>query len=397
MSELAVNGGKPIRNTFLPFSQPFIGNKEIEEVVSTLRSGWITTGPKAQEFERKFSEYVDSKYAVAVNSCTAALHLALEALGIDKNDEVITTTFTFASTVNVIIYQNAKPVLVDIKEDTYNIDPDKISEAITSKTKAIIPVHYGGQPCDMDLILKIAKENNVAVIEDAAHAVGSEFKGKKIGSISDITCFSFYPTKNITTIEGGMITTNSKELAEKTRILSLHGMSRDAWKRYSSNGSWFYEIEYPGYKYNMTDIQASLGLVQLERIDDFYRIREKQAEIYLKAFKNTPEIITPKISKNVKHTWHLFPIQLNLDLLKIDRARFIEALKAENIGSSVHFIPVHLHPFYAKTFGFKKGDFPVAEKVYNRIVSLPIYPKMTAKDVNDVILAVRKILDNSRK
>lgn len=397
MSKLAILGGKPVRNDFLPPFRHTIADAEINEVIDTLKSDWITTGPKTHKFEELFKEYIGCKHAIALNSCTAGLHLSLVAIGIQEGDEVITSPFTFAATANVIVHQKAKPVFVDIEKNTYNIDPEKIEEAISDKTKAIIPVHYAGHPCEMDKILKIAKAYNLTVIEDAAHALGATYKGKKIGTIGDFTCFSFYATKNLTTAEGGMITTNGDELAEKLRIMSLHGISKDAWKRYSSEGSWYYEILYPGYKYNMTDVQAAIGIHQLKKLKQMQKRRGEIAKRYNEAFEDMPEIIIPTVKKYVRHAWHLYPIQINTDLLRIDRAKFIEALKAENIGTSVHFIPMHLHPYYHDRYGFKRGDFPNAEFVYEREISLPIYPKITDKDVEEVIVAVKKIVENYRK
>ena len=393
----AIEGGKAIRNNFLPFFRPLIGQEEIEEVVDTLKSDWLTTGPKTHLFEEEFAKYIGCKYAVAVNSCTAALHISLTALGIGKGDGVITSPYTFISAINVILQQGAIPVFVDIKPDTFNIDPDLIREKINDKTKAIMPVHFGGQPCEMDKIMKIAKDNNLLVIEDAAHAISAEYEGRKIGTIGDATSFSFYPTKNITTGEGGMITTNDEELMNKYKIWSLHGISKDAWKRYSAEGSWYYEIVCPGYKYNMTDIQASLGLHQLEKLNIFQKKREKIAKDYNEAFKDMKEITIPFVKDNIKHAWHLYVIKIVSEKLKINRNQFIEALKAENIGTSVHFIPAHLQPYYRDTFGFKKGDFPNAEYAFERVISLPLFPKMSDKDVNDVINSVKKIVEYYKK
>lgn len=383
---------RPVRDRFLPFHQPSIDGEEIQEVVDTLRSGWITTGPKTKLFEKKFQEYIGCKHAIAVSSCTAGLHLALVAAGVGQGDEVITTPYTFATTGEVIIQIGAKPVFVDIEEDGFNIDVTKIPEAITPETKAIIPVHFAGEPCDMDEIMKIAQENNLFVIEDAAHAVGAEYKGKKIGNIGDVTVFSFYATKNLTTGEGGMVTTNNDELAEKIRFLSLHGISKDAWKRYTAAGSWYYEILYAGYKYNMTDIQASLGIHQLNKLEKFLSIRQKYAQRYSSAFADVSEIKTPPVNHHVRHAWHLYVIRLNSASLSIDRKQFIEALKAENIGSSVHFIPLHLHPYYKKKYGYKQGDYPNSEQVYSRVISLPLFPKMADADIEDVIKAVKKVV-----
>jgi len=383
---------RPVRNRFFPFHQPSIEDEEIQEVVDTLKSGWITTGPKTKLFEKKFQEYIGCKHAIAVSSCTAGLHLALVAAGVGQGDEVITTPYTFATTGEVIIQIGAKPVFVDIEEDGFNIDVTKIPEAITPETKAIIPVHFAGEPCDMDEIMKIAQENNLFVIEDAAHAVGAEYKGKKIGNIGDVTVFSFYATKNLTTGEGGMVTTNNDELAEKIRLLSLHGISKDAWKRYTAEGSWYYEILYAGYKYNMTDIQASLGIHQLNKLEKFLSIRQKYAQRYSSAFADVSEIKTPPVNHHVRHAWHLYVIRLNSASLSIDRKQFIEALKAENIGSSVHFIPLHLHPYYKKKYGYKQGDYPNSEQVYSRVISLPLFPKMADADLEDVIKAVKKVV-----
>ena len=386
----------PVRNAFLPFSQPDIGQAEIDEVVDTLRSGWITSGPKTKEFERRFAEYVGARHAIAVNSCTAALHIALAAAGIGPGDEVITSPLTFCSTANVIVHLGGTPVFADIGED-HNIDPSEIERRITPRTKAIIPVHYSGQPCRMDKILACARNHNLPVIEDAAHAVGAKYRGRMIGTIGDVTAFSFYAIKNMTTGEGGMITTDDDELAERMRLLSLHGISKDAWKRYTSEGSWYYEVIYAGYKYNMTDIQAALGIHQLARLEQFLKVRSKYVAMYNEAFGEMPEIQTPIAHTDVRHAWHLYVIQLDLERLVINRAQFIEALRAENIGTSVHFIPVHLHPYYRQTFGHKRGDFPSAERIYDRIVSLPLYPKMTEEDVGDVTAAVNKVVRQHRK
>lgn len=376
------------RKKFLPYCQPHIGKEEIKEVVDTLKSGWLTAGPKTMKFEKSLVKYIGAKYAIAVNSCTAALHLSLVALKIGRGDEVITTPFTFASTANVIVHVGAKPVFVDIKRDTYNIDPEKIEGAITSKTKAIIPVHYAGQPCDMKAIQEIAEGHNLHIIEDAAHAIGAEYENRKIGILSDATCFSFYATKNMTTGDGGAITTDNKELADKIKILRLHGMSKDAWKRYSSKGNWYYEIERCGFKYNMMDMQAALGIQQLRKLDRFIEIRRKYAKIYTKELGEIDGVITPHEKSNIKHVYHLYPILLE----NYNRDKFIEKMKKANIGCSVHFISLHLHPFYKKAFGFKKGDFPNAEWVCAREVSLPLYPKMKVEDVRNVVKAVTNVL-----
>lgn len=365
-----------------------IGQEEIDEVVDTLKSGWLTTGPKTVRFEKMIAEYVGAKYAVAVNSCTAALHLSLLALNIGPGDEVITTTFTFASTANVIVQVGATPVFVDINRDSFNIDPEKIRKAITIRTKAIIPVHYGGQACDMDRIMEIAGEYKLAVIEDAAHAIGAEYKGRKIGTIGKATCFSFYVTKNLATGEGGAIATDDADIAAKAEVLKLHGMNRDAWKRYSKKGNWYYEIEECGWKYNMMDIQAALGIHQIKKLDGFNRTRREYAGIYDQELSKIGGVVIPREMEYGKHIYHLYPILLE----NADRAEFIEKMSANGVQCSVHFIPLHLQPYYRKNFGLKKEDFPNAQWVYEREVSLPLYPKMSRNDLDHVIHSVREVL-----
>jgi dTDP-4-amino-4,6-dideoxygalactose transaminase len=387
----------PSDSGFIPFHRPAIGEDEIRSVVETLESGWLTTGRKVKSFEDDFARYVGSKHAVAVNSATAALHLALDAVGIREDDEVIIPTMTFAATAEVVLYFNAKPVLVDCERDTFNLDPGKIEAAITSKTKAIIPVHFGGQPCEMDQILDIAKRHNLRVIEDAAHALPAIDHGRTIGTIGDITCFSFYATKTITTGEGGMATTENSEWAERMRIMSLHGINHDAWKRYTKEGSWYYEILYPGFKYNLTDIAAAIGIEQLKKCNEFWEARQRIAMNYAKAFADFREIQVPACRNDIQHAWHLFVIQLSLESFKINRNQFIEALRQKQIGTSVHFIPLHLHPYYRDKFGYKPEHFPNASEAFERIVSLPIYPKMTEGNVRDVIVAVRQIVQEYRR
>ena len=378
-----------MKRKYLPYFRPSIGKEEIKEVVNTLKSGWITMGPKTIQLENSLAKYLGAKYVIAVNSCTAALHLSLIALGISKGDEVITTPFTFAATGNVIIQTGAKPVFVDIKKDTYDIDPEEIKKAITPKTKAIIPVDYAGQPCDIEDILDIAKKHNLFVVEDAAHAIGAKYKNKKIGTFGTTTCFSFYVTKNMTTGEGGAIATNDKNLAEKIKILRLHGISKDVWKRYAKKGNWYYEIEECGWKYNLTDIQAALGIHQLKKLDKFNEIRRKYAQIYNRELKGIEGLITPYQKPNTKHVYYLYPILLE----NFNRDEFIKRMAKNGIGCSVHFIPLHLHPFYQK-LGYKKGDFLNVEWVYEREVSLPLYPKMKYSDLMFVTKTVKNILKN---
>ncbi len=398
-----------MRETYLPYCLPTIGEEEIREVVDSLRSGWITTGPKTREFEKQFGTYIHAKNAIAVSSCTAGLHIALRALNVGIGDEVIIPTMTFCSTANVAVHLGAMPVLVDTKED-FNINPEAIRKALTSKTKVILPVHYGGQACDLEEIYSIAKHYNLPVVEDCAHAVGCTYNGRKIGSdelltnvsngqsgLLRISVFSFYATKNMTTGEGGMITCNDFRLSDRMRLFSLHGMSKNAWKRYTTAGSWYYEVDEAGYKYNMTDIQASLGIHQLRKLDKFIETRQKYADIYDKEFKNVREIEVPHTYPDRNHVYHLYVIKLKLPEIKLNRAQFIDEMMKANIGTSVHFIPVHLHRFYRTKYGYKKGEFPVAERIYESIVSLPLYPKMTENDVLDVAASVKKIITSAKK
>jgi perosamine synthetase len=382
---------------FLPFHIPDIADDEIQSVVETLRSGWLTTGPRVKQFEEEFGKFVGASHAIAVNSGTAALHLALDAVGVTRGDEVLVPTMTFAATAEVVLYLQARPVLVDCQPDTCNIDPDQIDRKITARTKAIIPVHFAGQPCDMGQIMDIARGYRLKVIEDAAHALPASYRGQPIGGIGDITCFSFYATKPITTGEGGMSTTEHQEYADRMRIMSLHGISQDAWKRYTAEGSWYYEILYPGYKYNLTDIAAAIGLEQLKKCDGFWEARQRIAAMYDAGFADLPEICTPTRRPEVQHAWHLYVIQLDLARLRIGRNAFTEALHRANIGISVHFIPLHLHPYYRETFGYAPGDFPHASAVYDRIISLPIYSRMTDANVQHVISAVRTIVQQHRR
>mgnify|MGYP000011744200 FL=1 len=390
----AVVGGDPVRSEFLPFALPSIGREEEQEVLETLRSGWITTGPRTQRFERMLAEYTGARHAIAVNSCTAALHLSLAALGVGPGDEVITTAITFPATANVVIHQGARPVLVDVDPTTLNIDPAAVEAAITPRTKAIIPVHMAGHPAEMDAIWAIAARHGVAVIEDAAHAIGAEYRGARVGNLqgSLAACFSFYPIKNMTTIEGGAVLTNDDAFAERVRLLALHGISKDAWKRYSSEGTQHWECLLPGYKYNMTDIQAALGLHQIKRLDGFLQVRERYARIYREAFADLPELELLRVDAHVRHAWHLFIVLLRTDRLAITRDEFIEALRRENIGTGIHFRSLHIQPFYREAFGLQPEDLPHAAAVSERLLSLPLYPRMSERDVLDVVAAVRKVV-----
>lgn len=391
----AIEGGKPVRSKALRFGAPFIQEDEIEGVASVLRSGWITTGPKNQEFEEKFKQYVGTKYAISVSSCTDGMLLSLITAGIGRDDEVITSPLTFAATANVIIHCGAKPIFADVSE-TLNIDPLQIERHITPKTKAIMPVHYAGQPCDMSSIMDIAKRHSLVIIEDAAHAMGAEYNGKKIGSIGDTTCFSFHVQKNLTTAEGGMVTTDNESWAQMIRTLRLHGMTKDAWGR-SSQSQVHYDVIYPGYKCNMTDIQAVIGLLQLSKLESYIQTRQKLRKIYDQAFSQMDEISLIKRIDKIRHSENMYVIMLNLEMLRINRDEFIRCLQAENIFCAVHFKPVHLHSYYAKTYGYKRGDYPNAEKAFDRVVTLPLSPAMTEQDAYDVIEAVRKIICYFRK
>jgi len=393
----AIEGGTPIRKDFLIFGRPMLLREEIKEVLETLRSGWWGTGPKTKEFEKLFVAYSHAKYALALSSCTAATELALDILNIDPGDEVITTPLTFVSTANVVLHRGATVKFADVDPKTWNIDPNEIEKTITKRTKAIIPVHLHGRPADMDAISKIAKEKKIYVVEDAAHAAEAWYHGKKIGSISDFTAFSFYATKNVATGEGGMLTTNNKQWFDTAAIRALHGLSADAWNRYSAHGFKPYEAVYPGYKINMTDIQASLGLPQLRSIEKNLKIRHKIWGQYQKAFSKIDCLQTPSSDEpNIVHARHLYALVLKPEMFKVDRNKFVAALQAEGIGCGVHFTPVHLHEYYRKTFGYKIGDFPVSEKIGLNIFSLPIYPTMNSQDVNDVIEAVKKLVEYYR-
>ncbi len=386
----------PVRLEFLPFNRPDIGAAEIAEIVDTLRSGWITTGPKTREFERRFADYVGTRHAIAVNSCTSGLHLALLAAGIGPGDEVIVPTITFCATANVVVHVGATPIFVDVEPDTLNMDPQCLAAAITLRTKAVIPVHLYGHPCDMDRINEIAAAHRLLVIEDAAHAVAAEWQGRRIGSLSPATVFSFYATKNLTTAEGGMITTDDDEYVEKMRILMLHGLSRDAWKRHTGAGTWYYEVVAPGYKYNLTDLQSALGLHQLVRLEAMTECRTELAARYQAGLKELPEVELPAIRPGIRHAWHLYAIRLHCERLKINRAEFIEHLHSEGIGTSVHFIPLHRQPYYRNRFGLKRSDFPVADAAFECLISLPLYTQLTHRDIDDVVEAIWRIVQRYR-
>ena len=394
---LAVEGGAPVRSSFLPYHQPLIDADDEGAVVETLRSGWLTTGPRTKGFEKDLAAYAGAAYCVGVNSCTAALHLALEAVGVGSGDEVITSPITFASTANVIVHRGARPVFVDVEPDTFNINPGGIEAALTPRTKALIPVDFAGQPCDLDAIMGIGARHGLPVIEDAAHALGADYKGRRIGGIADMTCFSFYANKNITSGEGGALTTNRQEWADRITVMALHGLSRDAWKRYSAEGYRHWDIIAPGYKYNMFDVQAALVGSQFKKLEAF-QVRRDALKARLDAgLKDIAELAFPAERSWGTHAHHLYPIVVRTEMLRADRDVIMNAIQGENIGIGVHFRAVHLHPFYVDTFGFRRGMFPNAEYYSDRAISLPIYPRMTDDDADDVVAAVRKVISHYRR
>jgi dTDP-4-amino-4,6-dideoxygalactose transaminase len=386
----------PGRTHFLPFSPPTIGDEEIAEVVDTLRSQWITTGPKTKRFEGEFAAAVNAPAALALNSCTAGLHTALATLGIGPGDEVITTPLTFAASVNVIEHVRARPVLVDVEADTLNIDPLAVARAITPRTRAILPVHFAGHPADLDSLHALAEPQRLALIEDAAHALPASYRGRRIGAGKNPVAFSFYATKNLTTAEGGMLT-GDPEFVDRARVFSLHGMSRDAWKRYDRGGSWRYDILLPGFKYNMTDIQAGLGLAQLRKLEAFDARRRAVVAQYQAAFGADDAFECPTERADVGHAWHLYVLRLRPEVLTIGRDQFVDELTRRNIGTSVHFIPIHLHPFYRDTYGYAAEDLPVAFQAFQRLFSLPLHPRLTDADVADVIDAVLDVAGSFRR
>ncbi len=376
----------------IPYGHQWIDNKDIKEVVKVLKTDWITQGPKVKEFEKAIANYCNAKYGVAVSSGTAALHSAYAVAGIKSGDEVITTPLTFAATANAIVHCGGKPVFADIQKDTLNIDPKKIEQKITKKTKAIVPVDFAGHPCDHNVIKKIAKKHKLLIIEDASHSLGAEYKEKKIGGLADMTILSFHPVKHITTGEGGMVLTNNKNFYEKLKTFRHHGIVKKPEK-----GSWYYEIENPGFNYRLTDFQCSLGINQLKKIEKFIKRRREIVAKYNRAFENIKEIMTPTERNYVKSAWHIYVIQLCLNRLKVSRKKIFEALQKKGLGVQVHYIPLHLQPFYKKKFGYKKGDFPITENYYERAITLPLFPKMTNKDVDEVIKRVKKVINFYKK
>lgn len=379
-----------LRDDFLPFSRPKLGEEEKRAVLAVLDSGWLTTGQRAREFEEMFRSYIGARYAIAVNSCTAALHLSLLALNVGPGDEVITTPFTFAATGNTIVHCGALPVFVDIDPLTFNLAPDGLEKKISSRTKAIVAVHFAGQACEMERITALAAKHKIALVEDAAHAVGTEYKRIKAGRFGQTGCFSFYPTKTITTGEGGMITTDDDALAKRCRQLALHGISLSAWQRYSDKGQWFYQIDEAGFKYNLSDVQAAIGIQQLKKVESFIAAREKYARLYDDGLHDVDYVQVQRVQPHHRHSRHLYPVLIDASKGP-ERDVFIEKMKTRKIGTSVHFIPLHLHPLYQRSFGYRDGDFPVAERIYRAIVSLPLYPSMTEQDVGYVIDSIQAI------
>jgi dTDP-4-amino-4,6-dideoxygalactose transaminase len=389
---------------FLPFALPTIDDDDLEEVVEVIRSGWITSGPQVQKFEQEFSAEADAACALALGSGTAAMHVALTALGVPAGSAVITTPMTFCSTAHVIEQVGCRPLFVDVEPDTLNLDPAAVRRVLAKgehEVGAILPVHYGGHPCELDQLLKLGRRYRIPVVEDAAHAFGAEFRGMPIGAVSSreesrAVCFSLYATKNITSGEGGVLT-GAESVVAKSRLWSLHGMSRDSWQRYGPRGSWEYDVVVPGFKYNMSDIQAALARTQLRRWRSLQKRRTEIAARYTELLASVDEVETPVSRPHVTHAWHLYPLRLHLPALTIDRAEFVEQLRLRNIGTSVHFIPLHTQPYYRDRYGFARDDFPVTVAEFDRLLSLPIYPRMTDGDVEDVVAAVRDVVAKNRR
>ena len=393
--QLAIHGGPPVRKTFLPYGHQSIDEADIQAVVDTLRSDWLTTGPRVAEFEEAFAVRTGARHAVSFSSGTAALHAAAFTAGLEAGDEAITSPFTFVATSNCVLYQNAVPVFADVSPDTLNLDPDLAAARVTSRTRVILPVDYAGHPADMTPIMELAERRGLVVIEDASHALGAEYKGRPVGSVAHMTVFSFHPVKHITTGEGGMVTTGNPKFAETLRRFRNHGISSDARQRQSA-GQWHYEMVLLGFNYRLTDIACALGIQQLKKLDANLLRRRQIAERYTAAFREIPELISPAVRDEVNPAWHLYPIRLNRGKLKTDRGQVFQALRAENIGVNVHYIPVHRHPYYSERFGYRGGEYPVAEDAYDRLISLPMFHGMTDEDVDDVIRAVNKVVSHFR-
>lgn len=396
MSKLAIDGGTPVREKYLAYGRQSIDDKDIEAVVELLKGDFLTTGPTVSEFENKVAEFVGAKYGVAVSNGTAALHMACHAAGIGPGDEVLVPAITFAASSNCVLYCDGTPVFVDIDPKTYNIDINKIEEKITEKTKAIIPVDFSGQAVDMDKILEIAEKYNLLVIEDSAHALGSEYKNRKVGTKAHMTEFSFHPVKPVTTAEGGIIVTDDEKLYEKMMLFRSHGITRNKELMDEDHGPWYYEQVDLGYNYRLTDLQCALGISQMDKLDSFIARRREIVSKYNEAFSELEEINTPFEEEFSNSGWHIYVITLNLDKLAVGRKEVFEALQKENIGVNVHYLPVYLHPYY-KNLGYEKGLCPVAEDMYNRMITIPLFPAMTENDVQDVITAVKKVINAYRR
>src|SRR5450631_2127880 len=388
---LAINGGSPVRASFLPYGRQSVDEADIQAVVEVLRSDWLTTGPKVAEFEGAFATRVGAAHAVSFSSGTAALHGAAFATGLKPGDEAITTPLTFAATANCVLYQGAIPVFADVRGNTLNLDPEQVERKLSTKTRAILPVDYAGHPADLTAILEIARSHGLIVIEDACHALGAEYSGRPVGSIADMTVFSFHPVKHITTGEGGMVATNDPRFAETLRRFRNHGISSDARQRQSA-GQWHYEMVLLGFNYRLPDVVCALGIQQLKKLDANLARRREIAARYTAAFREIPGVIPPDVRPEANPAWHLYPIRLDLEKFTADRPQIFRALRAENIGVNVHYIPVHLHPYYRERFGYNGGEFPVAEDAYERLISLPMFHGMSDQDVQDVVAAVRKVL-----
>src|SRR3954469_397370 len=388
---LAIDGGTPVRASLLPYGRQSVDEGDIQAVVDVLRSDWLTTGPKVAEFEEAFAGRVGAKHAVSFSSGTAALHEAAFAAGLKAGDEAITTLLTFAATANCILYQNATPVFADVSPDTLNLDPEKVEACITPNTRAILPVDYAGHPADLDAVRRLAADRGLIVIEDACHALGAEYRGQRVGALADMTVFSFHPVKHITTGEGGMVSTNSPRFAEILRRFRNHGISTEARQRQSA-GQWHYEMVLLGFNYRLPDIVCALGIQQLKKLDVNLVRRREIAALYTTAFREIPGVILPAVRRDADPAWHLYPVRLDLEKLSADRAQIFRALRAENIGVNVHYIPVHLHPYYREQFGYQGGEFPVAEGAYEALITLPMFHAMSQQDAGDVIEAVRKVI-----
>ena len=387
---LAIDGGNPVRKTLLPYGRQSISEEDIQAVGDVLRSSWLTTGPKVGEFEEAFAALVGAKHAVSFSSGTAALHGAAFAAGLKPGDEAITTPMTFAATANCVLYQGATPVLADVSADTLNLDPEKVAARITPRTRAVLPVDYAGHPAELDAILELAARHGLVVIEDASHALGAAYRQRLTGSIADMTVFSFHPVKHLATGEGGMVTTHRAECAEAMRRFRNHGISSEARQRQTA-GQWHYEMVLLGFNYRLTDIACALGLSQLEKLEANLLRRRAIAKRYAAAFRDLAGVTPPTVRADVNPAWHLYPIRLNLEKLTADRGEVFRALRAENIGVNVHYIPVHCHPYYRDRFGYRGGEYPIAEDAYERLISLPMFHGMSDEDVEDVIRAVGKV------